>query len=117
MSKTKTPKTTPAAKPAAAKLTKAPAAPKAPKAKPQRPAGAPAHYTANGNKKHQCNGPIAWTAVFLGAARKELGATAREGDGVRMALMIGVAELAKRHGINLAAPAAADQPTLPAVAK
>jgi hypothetical protein len=81
----------------------------------------PDHYTMNGNKKHQCNGPQTWSAIFLAAAKAAAlpGATVREGDGVRLALAIGVAELAKRHGIKLDTAPKADprQAVIPAVAK
>lgn len=87
------------AKPAKAKAKPAKAKPAKAKAKPAK--AQPGHYTASGNKKHQCNGPIAWSKVLLAAAHKELGATAREGDGVRLALAIGVEALAKRHGLKM----------------
>lgn len=90
--------------PKAAKAPKDPKAAPAPKPpRPTRPAGMPDHYTMSGNKKHQCNGPQAWSPVFLAAAKAAAlpGGQVREGDGVRLALAIGVAELAKRHGIKL----------------
>lgn len=111
--------TIPATAPKAAKPAPTPKAPKAPKdpkpapapkaPRPTRPEGMKDHYTLSGNKKHQCNGPQAWSAVFLAAAKAAAlaGAQVREGDGVRIALTIGVAELAKRHGIKLDAGAVA----------
>lgn len=104
---------TPNKAPKAAKAAKAPAPPKAKTERPKRPEGLPDHWTLSGNKKHQCNGPQAWSAVFQAAAKKELGETGREGDGVRLALALGVEALAKKHGIKI--PAA--KPLAVAVAK
>ena len=107
-----------AAAPAPAKDPKPAKAPKAPAKKATE--GLPDHWTLSGNKKHQCNGPRTWSAVFQAAAKKELGATGREGDGVRLALALGVEALAKKHGIKIPATAPAADPrqtSHPAVAK
>lgn len=78
-----------------------------------RPPGAPMHWTAAGTKKHQTNGPVAWSAVFLAAAKKA-GFT-REGDGVRIVLARGVAVMAKELGIEVdAAPIASHSKRPPA---
>ena len=42
----------------------------------------PGHYTQHGTKKHQCNGPVSWTAIF----KRVAGADGQVGDGVRAAL-------------------------------
>lgn len=47
----------------------------------------PGHYTEAGTKKHQANGPVAWSKVFQRVAGKE----GREGEGVRAALAYAVA--------------------------
>jgi len=76
-----------------------PATPKPPR--PVRPANLPDHVTLSGNKKHQTNGPIGWGVVFRAAARAAYGDKGTEGDGVRLALEIGVKELAKRHNVEI----------------
>ena len=104
--------------PKPAKAAKPAPAPKA--ERPKRPEGMPDHWTLSGNKKHQANGPQSWSAVFLAAAKAAAlpGGAVREGDGVRIALAIGVAELAKRHGVKLeAAKVDPKQTVIPAVAK
>lgn len=47
-----------------------------------------------GNKKFQCAGPGEWSALLQRIARRALGATAREADGVRLALHAGIVQLA-----------------------
>lgn len=49
----------------------------------------PAHYTASGTKKHQANGPVEWSKVFKAAAK--IVGSAREGEGVRLAMAYAVA--------------------------
>lgn len=93
------------------KTSKPPKADPSPKRTPggraRAPAGKPGHYTSGGHKKHQTNGPVVWSQIFLAAARKASGPTAREGEGVRLALEIGVAALAKQLGLTIADPAQA----------
>lgn len=55
------------------------------------------------NRKYQCNGPASWSRVFMESANRAIGSR-KEGTGVRLALSIGVAQLASEYGLQRPTP-------------